>query len=179
MEHAFPSVLASRTRNAPPALGAVITFRYQELSDGGVPRFPSYIGERIDHDPTVAPALKGATTVDPGRKPVPAAPLVPAAPSVAAPPSVPAAPSVAPPPSVPATEPAGGPTRKRLFEFRDATSQKFWEITRTGASFKVRYGKIGSGGQRTLKEFATDAQAETEAAKLIREKTSKGYREVL
>jgi DNA ligase-1 len=26
----------------------VITFRYQELSDGGVPRFPSYIGVRQD-----------------------------------------------------------------------------------------------------------------------------------
>jgi len=35
-------------RGAPPAIGAIITFRYQELSDDGVPRFPSYVGERID-----------------------------------------------------------------------------------------------------------------------------------
>ena len=35
-------------RESPPALGAIITFRYQELSDGGVPRFPSYVGERHD-----------------------------------------------------------------------------------------------------------------------------------
>ncbi|HUJ57485.1 MAG TPA: DNA ligase [Kofleriaceae bacterium] len=35
-------------REHPPAIGAVITFRYQELSDDGVPRFPSYVGERID-----------------------------------------------------------------------------------------------------------------------------------
>jgi len=35
-------------REAPPAIGSVITFRYQELSDDGVPRFPSYVGERID-----------------------------------------------------------------------------------------------------------------------------------
>ena len=33
-------------RAAPPAIGSVITFRYQELSDGGVPRFPSYVGVR-------------------------------------------------------------------------------------------------------------------------------------
>ena len=33
-------------RSAPPAIGSVITFRYQELSDGGVPRFPSYVGVR-------------------------------------------------------------------------------------------------------------------------------------
>jgi DNA ligase-1 len=35
-------------RGAPPAIGSVITFRYQELSDGGVPRFPSYVGARVD-----------------------------------------------------------------------------------------------------------------------------------
>ena len=35
-------------RRAPPAIGTVITFRYQELSDGGVPRFPSYVGVRDD-----------------------------------------------------------------------------------------------------------------------------------
>lgn len=35
-------------RTNPPPLGAIITFRYQELSDGGVPRFPSFVGVRID-----------------------------------------------------------------------------------------------------------------------------------
>jgi DNA ligase-1 len=33
-------------RENPPAVGSLITFRYQELSDGGVPRFPSYVGVR-------------------------------------------------------------------------------------------------------------------------------------
>jgi DNA ligase-1 len=35
-------------RESPPPAGAVITFRYQELSEGGVPRFPSYVGVRTD-----------------------------------------------------------------------------------------------------------------------------------
>ena len=35
-------------RGAPPPVGSLITFRYQELSDGGVPRFPSYVGVRLD-----------------------------------------------------------------------------------------------------------------------------------
>jgi DNA ligase 1 len=35
-------------REDPPSVGAVITFRYQELSNDGVPRFPSYVGERVD-----------------------------------------------------------------------------------------------------------------------------------
>ena len=30
-------------RNKPPAIGTRITFRYQELTDSGVPRFPSYL----------------------------------------------------------------------------------------------------------------------------------------
>ncbi len=43
-------------RESPPAIGAVITFRYQELSKDGVPRFPSYVGERIDVQlPAAAP----------------------------------------------------------------------------------------------------------------------------
>jgi DNA ligase-1 len=37
-------------RRRPPRVGAVITFRYQELTEAGVPRFPSYVGERIDLD---------------------------------------------------------------------------------------------------------------------------------
>ncbi len=44
---------ASPTRSArtrPPS-ARIITFRYQELSDGGVPRFPSYVGVRIDAAP--------------------------------------------------------------------------------------------------------------------------------
>jgi DNA ligase 1 len=35
-------------RATPPPIGALITFRYQELSDGGVPRFPSFAGVRGD-----------------------------------------------------------------------------------------------------------------------------------
>ena len=34
--------------SANPPVGSVITVRYQELSDGGVPRFPSYAGIRGD-----------------------------------------------------------------------------------------------------------------------------------
>ena len=39
---------SDRERQSPPPQGAIVTFRYQELSDGGVPRFPSYVGVRDD-----------------------------------------------------------------------------------------------------------------------------------
>ncbi len=38
--------LSDAEREIPPPVGSLITFRYQELSDGGVPRFPSYVGIR-------------------------------------------------------------------------------------------------------------------------------------
>ena len=47
--------LSDRQRESPPAVGLAITFRYQELSDGGVPRFPSYVGVRDDVALPVAP----------------------------------------------------------------------------------------------------------------------------
>lgn len=37
-----------KLRENPPTLGSLITFRYQELSDGGVPRFPSFVRLRED-----------------------------------------------------------------------------------------------------------------------------------
>ncbi|MCP4136437.1 MAG: DNA ligase [bacterium] len=37
-------------RKNPPPIGALITYRYQELTDGGVPRFPSFLRERTDVD---------------------------------------------------------------------------------------------------------------------------------
>jgi DNA ligase-1 len=43
-------------RENPPPIGSIIAFRYQELSDGGVPRFPSYLGMREDVElPVPAP----------------------------------------------------------------------------------------------------------------------------
>jgi DNA ligase-1 len=35
-------------RKDPPPVGSLVTFRYQELSNDGVPRFPSYVGLAID-----------------------------------------------------------------------------------------------------------------------------------
>jgi DNA ligase-1 len=48
-EFAVGTGFSDRERGDPPAIGATITFRYQELSDAGVPRFPSYVRVRNDH----------------------------------------------------------------------------------------------------------------------------------
>jgi DNA ligase 1 len=47
-DFAIGTGFSDRERDNPPAIGATVTFRYQELSDMGVPRFPSWVGVRHD-----------------------------------------------------------------------------------------------------------------------------------
>src|SRR5947207_6908687 len=47
-DFAIGTGFSDRERENPPAIGATVTFRYQELSEAGVPRFPSWVGIRID-----------------------------------------------------------------------------------------------------------------------------------
>ncbi|KAF9459157.1 hypothetical protein BDZ94DRAFT_1268934 [Collybia nuda] len=42
--------LSDKQRKTPPKIGAIIVYRFQELTRDGVPRFPSYIGEAADKD---------------------------------------------------------------------------------------------------------------------------------
>ena len=42
------SGFTDRQRERPPAIGTNITFRYQELSERGVPRFPTFVRVRVD-----------------------------------------------------------------------------------------------------------------------------------
>lgn len=70
------------------------------------------------------------------------------------------------------------PNTVRL-EYRKGNSAKFWEITVTGDSHRVRFGRIGTKGQTIEKAFKSAAAAHTDAQRLIREKTAKGYANVL
>jgi DNA ligase-1 len=47
-EFAIGTGFSDKQREAPPPVGATVVFRYQELSDGGVPRFPSFHAVRDD-----------------------------------------------------------------------------------------------------------------------------------
>lgn len=61
------------------------------------------------------------------------------------------------------------------YEFAEGGSNKFWEITLEGTSFKTTYGKIGAAGQTTVKSFKSEADAKKEADKITAEKVKKGY----
>jgi len=49
------------------------------------------------------------------------------------------------------------------------------KVTINGADLTVRFGKIGTNGQTTLKSLASADAAQVESAKLISSKTKKGY----
>ncbi|MFT3711253.1 MAG: DNA ligase [Archangium sp.] len=277
---------SDQERANPPKIGAIVTYRYQELSNAGVPRFPSFVGERIDgkfhstHVPGVTvrrvDAIKGTANNNPPAAPAPAPASVPARPSTpitrgnmatrrfemddgetryfweietngskqkirfgtfeekekvfddngeaneaaekeiakkltkgfkevggggAAPAAAkkkspfdddededdaPAAPAPAAKKAAPATAaPAAaagkssksGEGGRRYFEFIEGTSSKFWEIRVEGTTFFTRYGKIGTDGQTTQKDWPDEDKAQAEADKLVSEKTRKGYTE--
>jgi DNA ligase-1 len=136
-------------RGNPPAIGSTITFRYQELSDRGVPRFPSFV--RLHSDAGAAPS------VDVAMAPAKAKPVTAKANT---------------PTAVSATGPA-----PRHFEFVEGTASKFWEIAIDGLSVTVRYGRIGTNGQTQTKTFPDAAAAARHTEKLVKEKTEKGYME--
>ncbi len=44
------SGMTNQDRARPPKIGSIITYRFQELTNSGSPRFPTYVGVRIDMD---------------------------------------------------------------------------------------------------------------------------------
>lgn len=184
---------SDRERASPPVIGSLIQFRYQELSDGGIPRFPSYVGLRTDVDAATETAAARAAVAKSDAAPVPSikttATTATAATTVASKKSASNKPTKPAPVSddddelddddleeelnddVDASEP-------RYFEFEDDKSSKFWEITLSGSDVTTRWGKIGTDGQSKTKPFGSPAKAQAEYDKLIEEKTGKGYVEV-
>lgn len=186
---------SDKQREAPPEIGSFVTFRYQELTDAGVPRFPAFVGLRTDVDQGEGGEGRGAgnrgATRKSARSKSPAAPVSARKSAKAAPPT-----SKSPAPAKAAAKAAAKPkaTLKsaapseqptiaqdaplRYFEFRDAKSQKFWEIGVSDAEVTVRYGKIGTDGQTRTKTLANAVAAQGHADKLIDEKLGKGYEEI-
>jgi predicted DNA-binding WGR domain protein len=66
---------------------------------------------------------------------------------------------------------------KRYFEFKDAKSHKFWEVSVSAKKVNIRYGKVGTDGQTSVKELDTPAEAKAHADKQAAGKVKKGYKE--
>lgn len=162
-------------RDNPPAIGSEITFRYQELSDGGVPRFPSFVRAGSSGTKTSASQSKASSSTQVNKvskttgsgkspsKPTKAARKITDKASAS---------------KKSQTKPASSAKQiaiKRYFEFSDSKSNKFWEIERKGCDVTVRFGRIGASGTQQLKTLTSEAAAKSHVQKLIDEKVAKGY----
>ena len=47
----------------------------------------------------------------------------------------------------------------RTFEFSEGTSNKFWNVSLSGKTVTVTFGKIGTAGQTKPKDHADEAAA--------------------
>ena len=145
-DFAIGTGFSDRERENPPALGATLTFRYQELSEAGVPRFPSWVGVRHDAAPRNA-------------DPVLAIRPLAAAPDVIS--------------NIASSGTSGA--KPRYFEFVEGNSSKFWEVSQAGSAMTTRWGRIGSTGQSKTKNLADEQDVAKAIAGLIAEKTNDGY----
>jgi predicted DNA-binding WGR domain protein len=64
---------------------------------------------------------------------------------------------------------------RRTFYYRDGKSDKFWSIELEGDAHTVRFGRVGTQGQKQTKQFASAAGAQKSHDRLVREKLAKGY----
>jgi DNA ligase-1 len=152
-------------RDDPPPIGSVITFRYQELTDDGVPRFPSWVGVRLDAE---WPPRSAARPIGE----VPARPAAPARKSTVA---KAAARPAAIEPAATAVAPAAGAPADFTVRLVHPTDDKFWQIEVRGAAHTIRFGKVGSAGQTRSTELASAAAARADADKRAQAKRKDGY----
>jgi DNA ligase-1 len=138
--------LSDAERVDPPPVGSVITFRYQELTDTGVPRFPSYVGVRRDGEQTPAPITPVVRTDAP--------------PSVVVPAGVPAGPAEA---------------VTRVLTYGAGAEARAWEATRRGAAVTLRFGPAGGPEQVKTLHFPDEAAAAAAVDEMIADKLDDGF----
>lgn len=68
---------------------------------------------------------------------------------------------------------------KRNLINQTGISDKFWNIEYWGNTQKIVFGKTGTQGRETIKEFTDEEECTKESEKLIGQKIRKGYTEIL
>ena len=161
--------LSDEERRNPPPVGSIITYRYQELSNDGVPRFPSYVGIRDDVAFPPRPAEPAQL-----RAVAPNAATTRTRENAA---QAPRAAPAAPIPTATATSNAAtAPEELRYRRFsRDGQS---WEIALDGKLHRVRRALSAGGLETAMSTFPTSVAAWRDADLRIREKLEAGYAEV-
>ena len=161
-------------RENPPPIGSLITFRYQELTNAGVPRFPSFIGERSDlaWEDLSDPRRASPTADAGGQTRTLATPALGASP----PPIHTASAPSRPLPAAPTLPPPGVDDSGNVYlEFTRGTTVKFWEIEWDGKLVYVEYGRVDKPPKTDTKSFDRAEDAARWVEKQIKAKREKGY----
>ncbi len=134
-------------RESPPPINSIVTFRYQELTNGGIPRFPSFVGIRHDVDfkytsPKTSPAKSVKKAV-----------------------------------SDTSDSASLADFNGQYFEYKDEKSHKFWKIESSQNDVITEFGKVGNRGQKKVKTLDSPEDAKSHLTKQIAAKLKKGYQE--
>lgn len=191
-------------RREPPPIGSVVTFRFQELTDDGIPRFPSWVGVRIDAEwpprsearpvshaagkdkaasarasaaASARASVSAAAKDGNGAKPsgeTAAAKLVEKSPAPAA--ATPATPAAPSSPSTSVTSTSVTSEGDGALRISLVHPEgKFWEIEVKGESHITRFGKVGTAGQNRVSELGSASAAKSDAEKRALQKRKEGY----
>ena len=74
-------------------------------------------------------------------------------------------------------EEESGETQQVYLECASSSGGKFWEGSVEGSATTVRYGKVGAAGATQVKDHGSSEAAQKYFAKVLKEKTGKGYEE--
>ena len=161
-------------REQPPAVGSIITFRYQELTNAGIPRFPSFIGERHDG---AWPSVDGSggeqapRRASPTDGPPPSTRRLPVPPLGAPMPGP--RPALVPPPEPP--PPDLDPSGNIYLEYLRGASVRFWEVEWDDKTVHVEYGSVDRTPRSQTHIFDSALAARRFVDKQTKAKLEKGY----
>ena len=149
-------------RENPPPAGTVITFRYQELTNAGVPRFPSYIRVRTDltWEQVQWPPADSVVSKRTASQAVQEAPLFADLSDVE-----------------PLDLDDDDDEVFRQLQFEGSKTTRFWEVIQNGRELRISYGRIGRKSKTDVKIYRTVRLATEKANKMADSKLEKGYEE--
>ncbi len=192
-------------RREPPPVGSVVTFRYQELTDDGIPRFPSWVGVRIDaewppksevrrvsHDSgqgkgrssrtaaaklleEKAAAAASSSASSAEAEPASAEPASAEPEKASAKPAAKVAAPAAAKVAAPATAKVAASAAGALRIILVHPEGKFWDIEVQGQTQITRFGKVGTTGQNRIAEYDSAEAAQADAEKRAQQKRKEGY----
>ncbi len=141
-------------REHPPVVGSIITFRYQELSDAGIPRFPAFVRERTDVD-----SFKTNLETAPA--------------ATAKPPTTPAPAKTAPPAGQVSAPSVNG---TRTFVYQSENGEVTWSIAVGDCQVNTQLCRNNSN-ETSSKQFPNREAANSNAERQIAQKLRSGFRE--